>query len=70
MLQLPDLCPELSGHAEAPELKAGGKTVKPMVAIALVLALFFLPIFVTQSLGNLPDERRRRSRPDRPSESQ
>jgi NAD-dependent dihydropyrimidine dehydrogenase PreA subunit len=37
--------------AGALELKAGRKTVKPMVAILLVLALFFLPIFVTQSLG-------------------
>jgi polyferredoxin len=37
--------------AGALELRAGRKTVRPMVAILLVLALFFLPIFVTQSLG-------------------
>ncbi len=33
------------------ELKSGKRTIKPVVAILLVLALFFVPIFVTDSLG-------------------
>ena len=37
--------------AGALELKAGKKTIKPLPAIVLTLVLFFLPIFVTQSLG-------------------
>jgi len=37
--------------AGALEMKAGKKRVKPLLAIVLTLALFFLPVFVTQSLG-------------------
>ncbi|MFZ4438967.1 MAG: 4Fe-4S binding protein [Syntrophales bacterium] len=40
-------CPAMG----ALELKMGAKTVNPLLAIILTLALFFLPIFVTQSLG-------------------
>jgi ferredoxin len=37
--------------AGALELKEGKTTVQPLIAIILVVALFFVPIFVTQSLG-------------------
>ncbi len=33
------------------ELKAGKRRIKPIVAMVLALALFFVPIFITRSLG-------------------
>lgn len=48
-------CPK----AGALEMRHGKKNVKPIVAIALVLVLFFVPIFVSQSFGiyNLKPEK-------------
>ena len=40
-------CPK----AEALEMKAGKNKVNPFVAILLVLALFFVPIFISQAFG-------------------
>ena len=33
-----------------PGVKAGKKTVKPVIAIGLVLLLFFTPVFLNQSM--------------------
>lgn len=48
-------CPK----AGALEMKAGKKVVNPLVAILLVLALFFVPIFISQAVGiyNLKPEK-------------